>query len=87
MLKSTLGAILKTRLPTPATVSASRVVQPLAMRWYSEKVVQPNITFEELQERIQAGKPDSVSGVIHHIKHVPDQSPHFRLSFRAVYLD
>jgi hypothetical protein len=65
MLKSTFAAILKTRLPTTATVSASRASQPLAMtlRWYSEKAFQPNITFEELQERIQAGKPDSVSGV------------------------
>ncbi|CAO3688302.1 unnamed protein product [Umbelopsis ramanniana] len=77
MLKLTFGAILKTRLPTTATVSESRVIQPLAMQWYSEKAFQPNITFEELQERIQAGKPDSVSGVIHHIKHEPDQSPQF----------
>lgn len=77
MLKPTFGAILKTRLPTTATVSASRVVQPLAMRWYSEKAFEPNITFEELQERIQAGKPNSVSEVVHHIKHEPDQSPHF----------
>ncbi|CAO3688298.1 unnamed protein product [Umbelopsis ramanniana] len=59
MLKLTFGAILKTRLPTTATVSESRVIQPLAMQWYSEKAFQPNITFEELQERIQAGKPDS----------------------------
>ncbi|KAG2189472.1 hypothetical protein INT44_004614 [Umbelopsis vinacea] len=58
MLKSSFGAILKTRLPT---TSASRAGQPLAMtlRWYTEKAFQPNITFEELQERIQADKPDS----------------------------
>ncbi|GAB5592421.1 hypothetical protein Unana1_07321 [Umbelopsis nana] len=31
------------------------------MRWYSEKIVSPTITFEELKERIEQRKPDSAS--------------------------
>jgi hypothetical protein len=84
MLRSTFGAILRTRITTNPAVYVSRVGQPLAMtlRWHSEKAFLANITFEELQERIQAGKQDSVSSLTRHITLLRSLFSHFFFPFR-----
>jgi hypothetical protein len=64
MIRASLGAILKPKVHSVSTISRAWHARPTgalgAVRWYSDKPVDPTITFEELRERIKAEKPDNV---------------------------
>lgn len=64
MIRASLGAILKPKVHSVSTISRAWQAQPSsalgAFRWYSEKPVEPTITFEELRERVKTENPDSV---------------------------
>ncbi|CAM0134988.1 hypothetical protein VKS41_000439 [Umbelopsis sp. WA50703] len=63
MIRASLGAILQPKVHSVSTISRAWHARPTgalgAVRWYSDKPVDPTITFEELRERIKAEKPDN----------------------------